>query len=83
MRTTTPADSRNPRNSANARRSGDGRCSKIRKWRKRRNRTRIVADAAMTASFTSSVVSSSWWVDRSVESAAGTGIGFTLILAAG
>ena len=58
------ADSRTPRLSAKVRRSGDGRCSKIRKWRNRRNRTRIVAAAAMTASFTSSVVSRSWSVDR-------------------
>ena len=67
---------------ANIRRSGRGRRSKIKNCRKRRKRTRIVADAAITASFTSSVVSSTWSVDSEVNDVE-PGIGFTWILMAG
>src|SRR5262245_16634150 len=60
----TPADSGMPRASANVRRSGQARRSKIRMWRKRRYRTSIVARAAITASFTMSVVSRICSADR-------------------
>ena len=50
--------------SANVTRSGHGRCSKIRKCRNRRKRTRIVAAAAMTASLTSKVDHSTCSADR-------------------
>ena len=46
---------------------GEGRCSKIKKCRKRRNRTKTVAAAAITASFTSRVVSRNWSGRRSVD----------------
>ena len=54
----TPAVSGMPRLSAKVKRSGHARRSKIRMWRNRRYRTSIVASAAITASLTTNVVSS-------------------------